>query len=163
MTTISDLFREVGTALHRAQLVEFNIVSALILLSKTGPVDSEKERQEGYWSKPLGQLLKPAFKSELLPDEAKLFLQTFVNARNHLAHSFFVSSSDVHTSEGLAALFREVAAMQSVFDRANFFFEQVLSDLVRPYGMDFEKITTEARETVLSLDGLMTGENDAKS
>jgi len=164
MTTISDLFREIGAALHSAQLAEFNIVSALILLSRTGPVKLEKEHQEGYWSKQsLGQLLRPVLDSGLLPADAKLFLQTFVKARNHLAHSFFVSSFDVHTQEGLAALFREVAAMQSIFDHANLFFEQVLVDLVRPYGMDFEKIKAQVRESVFSLDGLMTGEDDATS
>lgn len=154
MTTLADLYREVGAALHKAQLAEYNVVSIYILLSRTGPVCSTRELEERYWSKKtLGQLLKPVIDSDRLPEDAKLFLATFRNARNHLAHSFFLSSSEVHTSEGLNSLFKEVAAMDDVFDRAFQFFERLLGDLACPYGVDVEDVKAQARVAVLNLEG----------
>ncbi len=85
-----------------------------------------------------------------LPEDAKLFIQTFVNARNHLAHSLFVSLSAVHTSAGLDGLLREVAEMQEVFDRATQLFDQVLSNLAGPLGIELAKIKAEALAAVLA-------------
>lgn len=154
MTTLADLYREVGGALHKAQLAEYNIVSVYILLSRTGPVTSIQEIEESYWSKKtLGQLLKPVIDSGRVPEDARLFLETFRNARNHLAHSFFVSSSEVHTSKGIDSLLAEVAAMQDVFDRAFQFFDHLLSDLARPHGIDAAEIKAQARLAVLNLEG----------
>lgn len=154
MTTLADLYREVGNALHKAQLAEYNIVSVYILLSRTGPVRSIQEIEESYWSKKtLGHLLKPVIDSGRVPEDARLFLETFRNARNHLAHSFFVSASEVHTSKGINSLLAEVAAMQEVFDRAFQFFDHVLSDLARPHGIDATEIKAQARLAVLSLEG----------
>ncbi len=103
MTTLADLYREVGAALHTAQLAEYNIVSVYVLVSRTGPVTSIQEVEESYWSKKtLGQLLKPVIDSGRLPEDAILFMKTFRNARNHLAHSFFVSSGELDTSKGIS-------------------------------------------------------------
>lgn len=149
MPSLDKLYVEVGRALHMAQIVEYNIVSAHILLSKTG-VSKDQERQEGYWSrKSLGVLLKPAIDSGLLDEDCMLFLQTVVNARNHLAHSFFLSAADVHTQEGISLLLRETEAMIDVFGRAHVLFEQVLGALSRPHGIDLEEIKKEAQVAVL--------------
>ena len=152
MTTMTELYREVGTALHKAQLAEYNIVSALILLGRTGSVSSARETQEEYWSKKtLGQLLKPMIESGLLSEDAKLFIQTFVNARNHLAHSFFISSSGIHLPEERNGLLMEVTAIQNVFDRAIQLFDQVLANLAYPLGIEMAKIKADARAIILGL------------
>lgn len=78
-----------------------------------------------------------------------LFLQTVVDARNHLAHSFFLSEADVRTQEGVSLLLREIEAMIDVFGRAHALFEQVLGALSRPYGVDLEEIKKEAQVAVL--------------
>lgn len=149
MATIADLYREAGNALHKAQLAEYNIISVYILLSRTGPVTSTKEIEESYWSKKtLGQLLKPAIDSGHLPEETRLFLETFRNARNHLAHSFFASSPEVHTSNGVNHLLAEVTAMQDVFDRAYQLFDHLLSELAHPCGIDTAEIKEQARLAV---------------
>ena len=84
---LSVLYEEAGRALSKAQLVEYTLVSAMILLSKIGP-SKPKETDPEYWTKrQLGQLLKPVIESELITKDARLFLQTVVNARNHLAHN----------------------------------------------------------------------------
>lgn len=154
MTTLSDLYSEIGAALHKAQLTEYNIISIYILLSRTGPVNSIKEIEESYWSKKtLGQLLKPMIDSGRLPEDAKLFIETFRNARNHLAHSFFISSSEVHTSEGIDSLLREVTAMQDIFDRAFHIFDRLLSDIARPLGIESDEIKEQARLAVLNIEG----------
>lgn len=154
MTTLADLYCEVGAALHKAQLAEYNIVSVYILLSRTDPVTSIREIEERYWSKKtLGQLLKPAIDSGLLPEDVRLFLETFRNARNHLTHSFFVSSSEVHTSNGIDRLLTEVAVMQEVFDRAFHFFDCLLSNLAHPHGIDAAEIKAQARLAILNLEG----------
>ena len=154
MTTQADLYREVGGALHKAQLAEYNLVSVYILLSRTNPVTSIQEIEESYWSKKtLGQLLKPVIDSGCVPEDARLFLETFRNARNHLAHSFFVSASEVHTSKGINSLLAEVATMQDVFDRASQFFDHLLSELTRPHGIDSAEIKAQARLAVLNLEG----------
>jgi hypothetical protein len=154
METLADLYREAGNALHKAQLAEYNIISVYILLSRTGPLDSIKEIEESYWSKKtLGQLLKPAIDSGHLPEEVKLFLETFRNARNHLAHSFFVSASEVHTSKGVNNLLAEVTAMQDVFDRAYQLFDHLLSELAQPCGINAAEIKGQASLAVLNLKG----------
>ena len=151
MATLADLYREAGNALHKAQLAQYNIISVYILLSRNGPVASTKEIEESYWSKKtLGQLLMPAIDSGHLPEEARLFLETFRNARNHLAHSFFVSASEVHTSKGVNNLRVEVTAMQDIFDRAYQLFDHLLSELAHPCGIDAAEIKGQARLAVLN-------------
>lgn len=151
MNKLNDLYQEVGAALHKAQLAEYTIVSVCLLLSRTDSEASVKQIEEIYWSKQtLGQLLKPVIDSGLLPEEAKLFLETFRNARNHLAHSFFLSSSEIHTSEGFDMLLREASAMEDIFDKAYQLFDKILSDLACPYGIDLSEIKEQARETVLN-------------
>ncbi len=154
MTKLADLYCEVGDALHKAQLAEYNIVSVYILLSRTRPVALIQEIEERYWSKKtLGQLLKPVIDSGRVPEETRLFLETFRNARNHLTHSFFLSASEVHTSKGVNSLLAEVAAMQDVFDRAFQFFDHLLSELASQHGIDAADIKTQARLAVLNLEG----------
>ena len=158
MATLADLYREVGSALHKAQLAEYNIVSVYIILSRTGPGTSI-QIEESYWSKKtLGQLLKPVIDSGRLPEDGRLFLETFRNARNHLAHSLFVSSSEVHASKGIDRLLAEVAAMQEVFDRAFQFFDHLLAELARPHGIDTDEIKVQAKLAVLNLEGDTTCE-----
>jgi len=154
MATLADLYREAGNALHKAQLAEYNIISVYILLGRTGTVVSTKETEESYFSKKtLGQLMKPVIDSGHLPEEARLFLETFRNARNHLAHSFFVSASEFHTSKGVNNLLAEVTAMQDVFDRAYQLFDHLLSELAHPCGIDAVAIKAEARLAVLNPEG----------
>lgn len=147
--SLDDLYREVGTALHTAQLAEFNLVSIHLLLIRTGTVEKPKERLDSYWTKKtLGQLLEPILASELLPDDATRFLETLRNARNHLTHLFFMSASSVHTPEGVANLLREITAMHRVFSRAVRFFDHMLSELARPAGIDVEEIKAFAQVTL---------------
>lgn len=150
VNSIESLYCEVGRSLHKVQLVEYNIISAYILLSRVGPA-SEKERTEEYWSRmTLGQLLKSVCKSPL-PDEAKRFIETVVAARNHLAHSFFVSKTEVHSEDGITKLLREVEAMSDVFDRAYDFFEHILANLALQAGIDLGAIKKESEAIVLQL------------
>lgn len=152
-SSLDELYREVGAALHTVQLAEYNLVSIHLLLIRTGPVEKPKERLDSYWSKEvLGQLLKPLLASGLLPDDGTRFLETFRDARNHLAHSFFMSTSAVHTPEGIASLMREVSAMHEVFSRALQFFDHLLSELARPAGIDVEKVKAQARAEVTASD-----------
>lgn len=149
MNSLHDLYREVGSALHKAQLVEYNIVSIHLLLIRTGSVESTKERVDSYWTrKTLGQILDPVLNSKLLPDDFSRFLDTVVKARNYLAHSFFVSAAEVHTTEGIAELMREVFAMQEVFARAHHFFLQLLSELARTQDINVEEIMAQAHAEV---------------
>lgn len=69
---IADLYREVGGALHKAQLAEYNIVSIYILLSRADPVTSIQEIEENYWSKKTLGRLKPLIDSGRLPEDARL-------------------------------------------------------------------------------------------
>lgn len=152
MATLANLYCEVGAALHKAQLAEYNIASIYILLSRTGPITSPHELEESYWSKKtLGQLLKPLFDSGRLPEDSQLFMETFRNARNHLAHSFFVSSSEISNEEGIGSLLREVAAMHNVFNRAVNIFDRVLSDIALPLGIDNDEIKAQARMVVVGI------------
>ena len=152
MSSIENLYCEVGRSLHKVQLVEYNIVSTYILLSTIGPA-SEKERTEGYWSrKPLGQLLDAVCKSPL-PEEAKRFIETVVAARNHLAHSFFVSKTEIHSEDGISKLLRELEAMNGVFDRAYDFFEHILANFALQAGIDVSVIKKESEAIVLQLGG----------
>ena len=149
MADLSHLYTEMGRALHMAQTVEYNIVSAHLLLARTGFSKSREERED-YWSKKtLGALLKPAIDSGYLDENCMLFIQTVVSARNHLAHSFFISDADVHTQDGVAFLLREVEKMIDIFGRAQVLFEQVLNALARPHGIDLDKVKAEARVLVL--------------
>lgn len=152
MSSLDQLYREVGRALHKAQLAEYNIVSVHLLLGRTGAAASGREfNEESCPRRALGQLLKPTIDSILLPEEAKLFIKTLIAARTPLAHVLFVSSSEVHTQAGVDSLLREVDVMNHVFDRAYLFFEQVLASLVLTAGIDIVAIKEEARATVLSL------------
>ncbi len=150
MTLVEELYCEVGKALHKAQIVEYNIVSAHLLLSKTDPASFYGSKEENWSRKTLGKLLRPLTQSGLLPEDGKLFLETLVAARNHLAHSFFVSLTEVHTKEGVEKLLREVEAMKNVFERAHLLFEQVLTELAKPFDIDFNIIKEEARNIVLN-------------
>lgn len=149
MSLLEELYAEVGRAMHKAQLVEYAIVSAHLLLAKTGP-SSERERTEQHWSRmTLGQLLKPVVSHAALPEDAKQFIGTVIAARNHLAHGFFVSSAEIHTSDGAAALMQEARAMIDVFERAQLLFDQILDGLARSAGIDLAWAYDEARTVVL--------------
>jgi hypothetical protein len=149
MSLLEELYVEVGRAMHKAQLVEYAIVSAYLLLAKTGP-SSERERTEQHWSRmTLGQLLKPVVSHAALPEDAQLFIGTVVAARNHLAHAFFVSDTEIHMPEGAARLMREARAMIDVFDRAQSLFDQLLDNLAKSTGIDLASVYDEARTVVL--------------
>jgi len=151
---LDSLYRDVGAALHTAQIAEYTVVSIYLLLIRTGPVEKAKERLDSYWhKKALGQLLDPVLDSGLLSDDAARFLETFRNARNHLAHSFFLSDAAVQSTDGVARLSREVAAMQEVFERALQFFDHLLSELARPLGIDVDEVKAQARAEVAPSTG----------
>jgi hypothetical protein len=86
-----------------------------------------------------------------MPDDAKRFFQNVVDARNHLAHSFFFSAAVVHTSEGVGQLLAEVRQLAIVFDQAYRFLEQVLSTLAAHEGIDLSAVKEDARIALVRL------------
>lgn len=149
---LNDLYQAVGAALHKVQLVEYSIISCLLLASRSGYIEKNEELFERYWSKKtLGALLNPMIESKLLPEDAMLFLGTLVAARNHLAHSIFTSSYDISDENESIRFMWEISAMQSVFDRAYGLFDQVLERLEKEQGVDYKQVKSKAREMVLQM------------
>ena len=141
---LSILYEEVGRALHKAQLVEYNLISIMILFSKI-EISKPKEADPNYWSdKNLGWLLHDSIKSSLIPEDAKLFLQTLVNARNHLAHKLFMGT-DMTSKEGIDRTIREAKKMQEVFDRGHALIEEILKNVAKnEFSIDVDEIKREA-------------------
>ena len=68
---LSILYEEVGRALHKAQLVEYNLISIMILFSKI-EISKPTEADPNYWSdKNLGWLLHDSIKSSLIPENTR--------------------------------------------------------------------------------------------
>lgn len=141
---LSILYEEVGRALHKAQLVEYNLISIMILFSKI-EISKPKEADPNYWSdKNLGWLLYDSIKSSLIPEDAKLFFQTLVNARNHLAHKLFMDT-DMTSKEGIDRTIREAKKMQEVFDRGHALIDEILKNVAEnEFSIDIEEIKREA-------------------
>lgn len=137
---LSILYEETGRALHKAQLVEYNLISIMIIFSKI-EVSKPKEADPDYWSdKNLGWLLHDSIKSNSIPEDVKLFLQTIVNARNHLAHRIFIAT-DMTSEAGIDRTIREAKQMQQVFDRAHALLEEILKNAVKnEFFIDSEEI-----------------------
>lgn len=127
---LSTLYEEAGRALHKTQLVEYNLVSIMILLSKI-EVSKPIEADPNYWSKKtLGQILKESIKSNNIPEDARLFLETLYEARNHLAHRLFMET-DITNEAGIDRAICEVRYMQKVFDRGHNLMEEILKNVAK--------------------------------
>lgn len=149
MTPIDKLYRDVGAALHTAQLAEYAVASTYLLLIRLTQPDKVKERLDSYWDKKsVGQLLEPAIRTGLLSPDAVRFLETFVGARNHLAHSFFMVGSHAHTLDGIGRLSKEVSEMHHVLSQALNFFDQLLSDLANTAGVNVSDVKAVALKEV---------------
>lgn len=141
---LSTLYEEAGRALHSAQLVEYNLISIMILFSKI-EISKPKEADPSYWSDMnLGWLLHDSIKSNLIPEDAKLFLQTVVNARNHLAHKLFMDT-DMTSEAGIDRTIREARYMQEIFNRGYALMEDILKNVAKSeFGVDINEIKKEA-------------------
>lgn len=137
---LSMLYEESGRAMHKAQLVEYNLVSIMILLSKI-EVSKPKEADPEYWSdKNLGWLLHDTIKSNSVPEEMRLFLETVVNARNHLAHKLFLNTDMTNDFE-INRSIREVKHMQEVFNRGYDLTEEIMQNIANnEFGIDLSEI-----------------------
>lgn len=150
LTDIQILYQHVGRAMHKAQLVEFNLATLWILLDRIEPSGVNLKKDEVWSKKTLGKLLFPVIKSDMINGDVRLFLETLLNARNHLAHAFFMSETSLIDADGVARLIREANAMINVFDRAIKLFDQVMKSLSKEVGIDYLQIKVESRRFVLS-------------
>jgi hypothetical protein len=141
---LSILYEEAGRALHKAQLVEYNLVSIMILFSKI-EISKPTEADPNYWSKKtLGQILKESIKSTPIPEDTKLFLETLYEARNHLAHKLFMDT-DIANEVEIDRAIREVRYMQEVFDRGHTLMEEILKNVAKnEFSIDTDEIKREA-------------------
>ncbi|MCB5226488.1 hypothetical protein JAO78_006635 [Alishewanella sp. 16-MA] len=150
MTDLQALYQHVGRAVHKAQIVEFNLVTLWVLSEKLEPSGVDP-KEDGVWSKKtLGKLLYPVIKSGVINDDTRLFLETVLSARNHLAHAFFMSEASIGNTDGILKLVREVNAMVSVFDRAIALFDHVMQTFCREADIDYLQIIEESRTLVMS-------------
>ena len=150
MTDLQALYQHVGRAVHKAQIIEFNLVTLWVLSDRLEP-SGVNLKDDGVWSKKtLGKLLYPVIKSDVVNDDARLFLETLLSARNHLAHAFFMSGTSIDNADGVLKLMREVNAMVSVFDRAIDLFDHVMQSLCSVAGIDYLQIIEESRALFLS-------------
>lgn len=150
MVNLQALYQNVGRAIHKAQIVEFNLVTLMILLDKIEPSGDKTQNASVWDKKTLGRLLDPIIKSGVISDDVKLFLETLIGARNHLAHSFFMTDKSISNTQGVSKLIREVNAMIDVFDRAISLFDEVIQIFSVEYGIDYLEIKEKSRSVVLS-------------
>lgn len=148
--SLPKIYEEAGRALHKAQLVEYNLISLMILFSKI-EVSKEKEKEPEYWTKrQLGHLLKPVIDSEIVPNDAKAFLQTLINARNHLAHNFLIELNIEDCDQAEMAL-KELKRMQEVFDDGNNLINDIMKNVsLREFNLDLDSIEKEATQIIKS-------------
>ena len=146
---LSTLYEEAGRALHKAQLVEYNLVSLMILFSKI-EISKPIEADPNYWSKKtLGQILKESIKSNPISEDTKLFLETLYEARNHLAHKHFMDT-DMTNEAGIDRAIREVRYMQEIFDRGHTLIEEIIKNVAKSeFSIDTDEIKREATKKVL--------------
>lgn len=150
MTPLENLYQHAGRAMHKAQIVEFNLVTLLVLLEKIDP-SATKPTKDKIWSKKtLGQLLHPVIKSGVISIDAKLFFETLMSARNHLAHSIFMSDASLCNDGGVCKLIREVCAIIDVFDIALVLLDKVIQLFSSEVGIDYQEIKKKSRDLVLS-------------
>lgn len=152
--TEKEVFRDFGHAAFTAQMLESSLVTILLAAEQAGKIDLEKEKKgkkkllesELFLSaETLGGLFR-ILKGGGVDDELIKTIEDSLEARNYLAHGFFVWNSEKFlTDEGRGEMLRELQELRFRIGRAQIVFAQIREQIVEQlFGIsreDLEKLS----------------------
>lgn len=98
------LYREVGEAIHLAQTLEFNISALISIMNRHyGAHIEDAPLIVGGDTRTLGQLIREIQKRATLDQAGIDALSEALEARNYVAHHFFIRNIGAFTDSGLCS------------------------------------------------------------